>query len=80
MIMQFLSRLCGGEYKAPFEKTPSCFLSRLCGGESADSGFAVQTVFLSRLCGGELICSCVGCSMFGFMVKLPRSVVLLKPY
>ena len=52
-IPEFLSRLCGGEYKAQAGIFKAMFLSRLCGGECAGGIVCIEHGFLSRLCGGE---------------------------
>ena len=52
-VLQFLSRLCGGEYVVLVTGVMGSFLSRLCGGELLHSLIGVVYMFLSRLCGGE---------------------------
>ncbi|AVV82467.1 hypothetical protein SPWS13_0643 [Shewanella putrefaciens] len=52
-LLDFLSRLCGGERFSLKPSASYLFLSRLCGGELAWLGDTYVTNFLSRLCGGE---------------------------
>ena len=52
-VINFLSRLCGGESAQIWHRHGLIFLSRLCGGESAGNVMEVGAFFLSRLCGGE---------------------------
>jgi len=52
-IINFLSRLCGGEFKNTIYLSNVKFLSRLCGGESLAVEEMLYQLFLSRLCGGE---------------------------
>ena len=53
ILLDFLSRLCGGEETSIQGQAHGLFLSRLCGGEARNLPIAKPTHFLSRLCGGE---------------------------
>ena len=53
-MLDFLSRLCGGEAFPLLKSQLFYFLSRLCGGEEQACEKYINAVFLSRLCGGEV--------------------------
>ena len=53
-VIDFLSRLCGGEGLSAAKLRRQDFLSRLCGGEGFSRADDVARQFLSRLCGGEV--------------------------
>ena len=52
-VIDFLSRLCGGEVVTLYQDRGNTFLSRLCGGEVFGKSCQSSGAFLSRLCGGE---------------------------
>ncbi len=52
-LLDFLSRLCGGEREHLDSHQAHDFLSRLCGGEQSSIEMSLSSDFLSRLCGGE---------------------------
>ena len=52
-VVNFLSRLCGGEGYLECDGKRLTFLSRLCGGEDFYAREIKSLTFLSRLCGGE---------------------------
>ena len=53
-LIDFLSRLCGGEGVIQVNRPCAIFLSRLCGGEVICDKLMQVYNFLSRLCGGEV--------------------------